>query len=187
LSTPSNSDAHSIQNLSQELPGQIATKGCRRCNTVKPVSEYNKNQKGRDGYRAECKVCTREWESKRKRDNPFLVLLSKAKNRAKKKGWDFDIDEDHLRSLDCDICPYLKEPIYWRWGQGNRSGSSNSKSLDRIDSARGYVKGNLIICSYRANMILSNATAEEMETITRNFKRIINSTQPTDATTEASD
>ena len=36
-------------------------------------------------------------------------------------------------------------------------------------------------------MILSNATVEEMETITRNFKRIINSTQPTDATTEASD
>jgi hypothetical protein len=36
-------------------------------------------------------------------------------------------------------------------------------------------------------MLLNNATVEEMETIARNFKRIFNSTQPTDATTEASD
>jgi hypothetical protein len=101
---------------------------------------------------------------------------------------DFDIDEDYLRSLDRDICPYLEMPIFWRWGQGKQpGGSSDSKSLDRINSAKGYVRGNLIICSTRANMILSNATVEEMETITRNFKRIINSTQPTNATTEASD
>jgi len=70
---------------------------------------------------------------------------------------------------------------------GKRASCSDSKSIDRIDSAKGYVKGNLIICSDRANMILSNATVEEMETIARNFKRIFNSTQPTDATTEASD
>ena len=38
----------------------------------------------------------------------------------------------------------------------------------------------------RANQILSNATAKEMEIILRNFKRIINSTQP-NATTEATD
>jgi hypothetical protein len=115
-----------------------------------------------------------------------VALLSGAKQRAKRKGLDFDIDEDYLRSLDRDICPYLKEPIYWRRGRGKRGGNSDSKSLDRINSAKGYVRGNLIICSTRANMILSNATVEEMEIIARNFKRIFNSTQPTDATTEAS-
>lgn len=115
------------------------------------------------------------------------MLLSKVKCRVKKKGWGFNIDEDYLRSLDRDICPYLEIPIFWRSGQGIRGGSSDSKSLDRIDSAKGYVKGNLIICSMKANTILSNATVEEMETIARNFKRIFNSTQPNDATTEASD
>jgi hypothetical protein len=187
LSTPSSSDAHSIQNLSQELPGQTVTKPCSRCNTVKPISEYYKQSAGRDGYRAECKACTNERKCREKRANPFPALLASVKFRAKKKRRGFDIDEDYLRSLDSDICPYLEMPIYWRWGMGKRASCSDSKSIDRIDSAKGYVKGNLIICSDRANMILSNATVEEMETIARNFKRIFNSTQPTDATTEASD
>ena len=123
---------------------------------------------------------------KKRRANPFAALLASVKTRAKRKGLDFDIDEDYLRSLDRDVCPYLEIPIYWKNGYGNGVQSSDSKSLDRIDSQRGYVKGNLIICSMRANQILSNATAEEMEIITRNFKRIINSTQP-NATTEATD
>ncbi len=102
-----------------------------------------------------------------------MIKCSKA--RAKKKGWDFNLDEEHLKSLDTDVCPYLEIPIFWRYGkstQGNPQG--DSKSLDRIDSAKGYVKGNVIICSTRANMILSNATAAEMALITVNFHRILN-------------
>jgi hypothetical protein len=187
LSTPSSSDAHSIQNLSLELPGQTVTKSCCVCKTVKPLSEFGKNRREKDGLNYECKDCFNKRQSKQRRANPFPFLLSEVKRRAKQKGWGFDIDEDYLRSLDRDICPYLETPIYWTKGQGNRAQSNDSKSLDRIDSAKGYVKGNLIICSDRANRILGNATAEEMETIARNFKRIFNSTQPTDATTKASD
>jgi hypothetical protein len=150
---------------------------------VKPLSEYHKNRGKKDGLQSECKVCLKEKKSKRHIANPFAALLVSVKCRAKRKGLDFDIDEDYLRSLDCDICPYLKEPIYWRYGRGKPGGSNDSKSLDRINSAKGYVRGNLIICSMRANQILSNATAKEMEIIARNFKRVINSTQPTDATT----
>ena len=187
MSTPSSSDAHSIQNLSQELLGQTVTKLCSSCKTVKPISEYTKKSRNKDGLRYECRICDNERQNKRTRANPFATLLSNVKTRAKRKGWDFDIDEDYLRSLDREICPYLEIPIYWGKGQGGKAAGDNSKSIDRINSQRGYVKGNLIICSMRANRNLSNATAEEMEIIARNFKRIFNSTQPTDATTEASD
>ena len=122
-----------------------------------------------------------------KRANPFPALLSKVKNRAKQKGWEFDIDEDYLRSLDRDICPYLKEPIYWRNGHGNRFSRSDSKSLDRINSEKGYVRGNLIICSMRANRLKLDLHPEELFLLASNVLRIFNSTQPTDATTEASD
>ena len=106
--------------------------------------------------------------------NPYKPLLANARIRARKKGWDFDLDEDFLRSIDRDICTYLEIPIYWLKGLGLGARQDNSKSLDRIDSAKGYVKENVIICSNRANQILSNATAAEMALITVNFHHILN-------------
>jgi hypothetical protein len=41
----------------------------------------------------------------------------------------------------------------------------NSVSFDRIDSSKGYVKGNVIICSWRANRIKNDGTAEEHKKI----------------------
>jgi len=37
----------------------------------------------------------------------------------------------------------------------------NSVSFDRLDSLKGYVKGNVIICSWRGNRIKNDGTAEE--------------------------
>ena len=37
----------------------------------------------------------------------------------------------------------------------------NSVSFDRVDSDKGYVKGNVIICSWRANRIKNDGTADE--------------------------
>ena len=37
----------------------------------------------------------------------------------------------------------------------------NSPSFDRVDSSKGYVKGNVIVCSWRANRFKNVGTAEE--------------------------
>ena len=37
----------------------------------------------------------------------------------------------------------------------------NSVSFDRVDSNKGYIKGNVIICSWRANRIKNDGTADE--------------------------
>jgi hypothetical protein len=41
----------------------------------------------------------------------------------------------------------------------------NSVSFDRIDSSKGYIKGNVIICSWRGNRIKNDGTAEEHKKI----------------------
>jgi hypothetical protein len=41
----------------------------------------------------------------------------------------------------------------------------NSVSFDRVDSSKGYVKGNVIVCSWRANRIKNDGTAEEHKKI----------------------
>lgn len=47
----------------------------------------------------------------------------------------------------------------------------NHCSLDRIDSTKGYVRGNVMVISHRANRIKSNATAEELVLIGTNLKQ----------------
>lgn len=41
----------------------------------------------------------------------------------------------------------------------------NSPSFDRIDNNKGYIKGNVIVCSWRANRIKNDGTAEEHKKI----------------------
>lgn len=41
----------------------------------------------------------------------------------------------------------------------------NAASLDRIDNSKGYVRGNVMVISLRANAIKNNATAEELTAV----------------------
>lgn len=41
----------------------------------------------------------------------------------------------------------------------------NSPSFDRVDSSKGYVKGNVVIMSWKANRIKNNGTADEHQKI----------------------
>ncbi len=36
-------------------------KNCSQCNQIKPVSEFNKNSKKRDGYQSMCRDCSRSY------------------------------------------------------------------------------------------------------------------------------
>lgn len=48
---------------------------------------------------------------------------------------------------------------------GSLKQQDNSPSLDRIDSTKGYVKGNVEVISFRANMVKGSSSIEELETI----------------------
>ena len=115
------------------------------------------------------------------------VLLSDehCKGSAKKRGLEFNLTEDYLRSIDRDTCPYLEIPI--KWYPANSGTHIDTKSLDRIDSNRGYVEGNVTFCSLGANQLLSNYTAHDLLAIPilyrvgLNFMRLLNSTKPINA------
>lgn len=60
-------------------------------------------------------------------------------------------------------CPILGIPVYPM--VGNKGGGAHSPSIDRIIPERGYVPGNIVIISNRANRLKSDATIDELRAI----------------------
>ncbi len=88
--------------------------------------------------------------------NAAKKLLIRAKYRAKAKGLDFDLEADDIEIPE--VCPYLGFKLVAEAGRQKR----RSISLDRIDSSKGYTKGNVRVISWLANTMKNNATLEEL-------------------------
>ena len=175
LNTDFSSAVLSTQKHSTGQIGLPVTKTCKICEQSLPLSQFRMRK---EGYRrTECIPCNNALAAERRKTHPQLKMLSDAKIRAKKRGLEFDLTEEYLISIDRDTCPYLFIPISWGAGKGLRQ--ADSKSLDRIDSAKGYTRDNVIICSWKANRLLSDASLSDISLLAHNFRRILNSTKPT--------
>lgn len=108
-----------------------------------------------------------EYSKKRKeyyRKNPTKQLLYNAKNRAKKRGIDFDIVETDI--IIPTHCPILGIPLF----QKDRKAGPNSPTLDQINPGIGYVKDNVCVISHKANTMKQNNTVEDFERFIRYMK-----------------
>lgn len=90
--------------------------------------------------------------------DPVKRLLSLTKYRARKRGIAFDLIEADLTIPR--FCPVLGIPLYR--AAGARAQGPNSPTVDRINPAQGYVRGNVMVVSAKANQIKSNATPQEL-------------------------
>ena len=97
---------------------------------------------------------TKPWQTRRKR-RPEAYLFNIAKQRSKKRGVEFSIEAEDLKMPE--ICPLLGIKL-----DSYSEHLDFHPSIDRLDSSKGYVKGNVWIVSHRANRIKSNASAEEL-------------------------
>ena len=86
-------------------------------------------------------------------------LLAGARNRARSRGLEFSITKADV--VIPDICPILG--LRLGWGVG--SPIPSSPSLDRIDSTKGYVVGNVRVISHRANSLKSNISISEVRSL----------------------
>jgi hypothetical protein len=133
---------------------------------------FYKSQRKRGGFENQCKKCRSKLYIANCQDNPerrqVIQMLGGAKRRATQKHLNFNIDKDYLQSLVISHCPILGIPLSWSsMREGGYQLLPSSPSLDRIDPAKGYVKGNVWIISHRANTIKNNATHEELRLITK--------------------
>ncbi len=105
-------------------------------------------------YRADKAAKARKWMA----DNPLASMLRSAKTRAKRAGLPFTLSLADIPAIP-DRCPILDIPLV----RGNGHWHDGSPTLDRIDSRMGYVPGNVLVISWRANALKRDATAQELE------------------------
>lgn len=96
-----------------------------------------------------------EW----RKSDIYKSMREKFRNKkanAKNRGIEFTIPFGEL--VFPEHCPVLGIPIdYFVEGQA----TENSPSFDRIDPSKGYVSGNVVIVSWRANRLKNDGTPEE--------------------------
>jgi hypothetical protein len=88
---------------------------------------------------------------------PAKKLWHSAKNNAEQHQREFNISVEDIQIPT--HCPYLGIELTNILGDGK---IPSNISIDRIDSSKGYIKGNVQIISHLANRMKQEATVEEL-------------------------
>lgn len=156
-----------LDNLPDRIPH------CNRCGLTKTWEDFNKSKQTRSGYHAWCRTCVyadrvhmgpklKEARTNKAINDTLSYLLTAARCRAKKKGEPFTITEAEL--VVPALCPILGVPLVFN--------TPYCPSLDRIDNSKGYVTGNVIVISKKANTMKSNASWEQLRTFCENAYKV---------------
>jgi len=92
---------------------------------------------------------------------PFRYHLRNCKKRYR----EFNIDLQYLKELweeQQGICPFSGIKLVLNAYTNIFKDQRYSASLDRIDSNKGYIKGNVQVISYRANTMKGDATPKDL-------------------------
>ena len=92
-----------------------------------------------------------------------MRIRKDCKNRATKRKLEHNISIEYLMKLldDCNYtCPVFKNKFIIDSKEKNKL---YKPSLDRIDNSKGYIEGNVMWISWKANTMKSNATKKELK------------------------
>lgn len=162
---------------------------CKFCNTKKPLDQFYSNGCFADGlkkYRVRCKSCVLE---KAKTDQPFLykgkaerrsaspaVFIAAILNHAakRKQSLGFDIDIGYLLWVyegQSGLCAVSGVKMTHIAGSGR---VLTNISIDRIDSTKGYLRGNVQFVCDIVNRMKSDMSQAELLSWCRNILRAAN-------------
>jgi len=145
---------------------------CKECFIEKSLENFNRINKNRNlpylSWSTECKNCEllRKNKERNKRaqtngiEYNINAILKEIKKRAKQYNREIDIDISYLVELydkQNGICPYTGCEMSFNINTFDRL------SLDRIDSNKGYIKGNVRWCCWIGNNMKQNMTLEQMK------------------------
>ena len=139
-------------------------KTCKVCLQRKDLTHFHKGK-------LECKCCRSATRKGERLGDLINHRLQSLKARAKQNNVPFSLKEEDLNYPD--TCPILGIPLLNTTNSvGNHIVTDNTPTVDKIVPALGYVKGNIVIVSHRANRIKNNATIDELVRIAEFYKNL---------------
>lgn len=106
-----------------------------------------------------CKQCGYDGAAAWKRNHPEVALAGWARRRSKETGLPFNITAKDI--FIPDKCPVLGILLF----KGDGKLHDNSPTLDRLQPELGYVKGNVVVISYKANRIKNNGNLKDLKAV----------------------
>jgi hypothetical protein len=131
---------------------------CKYCQQSKSVEEMADGRAKRPSQ-SMCKSCRWKRQAQWKREHVGVFLVQLARHRSKKKNIPFDITADDIEVTE--YCPILGIKL----SKGKGKLHDFSATIDRINPELGYVPGNVIVISHRANRLKGNGTSEELRKV----------------------
>lgn len=152
---------------------------CRECREIKILNTDNfvRRTDNTNSWRGRCRVCynkharvrqemskneravSKKYRDKYSATKPLEMLLRHTKNNSRKYYRECLITIEYLHYLwnqQDGICYYTNKPMIY--GLGFR----DSVSIDRIDSSKGYIEGNIALCRKQINVMKNDATIKEL-------------------------
>lgn len=127
-------------------------------------SEYNKKMRESPEYKEKMKA----YMLARRRNQWAKVKICELASRCKKRGIQFSLVEEDL--VVPEYCPILGIKLEINTGRL----ADNSPSVDRIIPDLGYVKGNVVVVSQRANWLKKSATLSELISVVHFYLALSN-------------
>jgi len=135
----------------------VTEKLCNLCRSIKSATEFSPDNRNRTRLQALCKSCFSSRQKLTRQTNPEKTILSQAESRSRRFGLPFNLTLSDI--VIPKICPVLGIPIQLSACRL----AANSPTLDRIIPSKGYVKGNVVVMSWRANRLKGDGTPQEIE------------------------
>jgi hypothetical protein len=157
-------------------------KKCSKCQTAKPLTEFNKTKTNKDGLSYLCKDCNKKTtkayrernhkryyenqKAKRSEESVFISQhLYNLKTRASKKGLEVTVTQEFLLELlqasnyKCSVTGLTMNLET----HPRKKANPFKASLDRVDSSKGYTEENVQWVCWSVNQMKSDKTKEEFE------------------------
>lgn len=138
---------------------------CTVCGKWKDLESFENTKHG--GKLTSCFACRwmRDKANKNLDEARYLKsFLSKLKSRCKSKNIEYGLDLEYFLGLlkhQKYKCFYTNHKLIMKIN--NQKDRNNSLSVDRVVFNKGYIKGNIVLCTARINAIKSDMTLDEMK------------------------
>lgn len=155
------------------------TRVCTCCERDLPITDYYQRHDCRKPgtRRSRCRWCYMAGQNKLRK--MFISL----KGRCKHDGIEFNLTPEDIEVPE--FCPVLGIKLVFGWDSMERGYRDSSPSVDRLDNSRGYVKGNVIVVSHRANRLRSDASLDEIRKILSFYERVLSAHERGDGAVRA--